>query len=97
LIYFSFDPHYVTPRPLLIIEQDIQDAGTSKDALKQNLSDRISDITGAETRISLDNFVKVCDIVVEQVEMRRRALQKFLLLDADKSGFLEKSELFKGA
>jgi Ca2+-binding EF-hand superfamily protein len=58
--------------------------------------DLSGEITGAETRISLDNFIKVCDIVVEQVEMRRRAIQKFLLLDTDKSGYLENSELHKG-
>jgi EF hand len=51
---------------------------------------------GSETKISLESFTKVCDIIVEKVEMRRRAVQKFHALDADKSGFLENAELTKG-
>jgi hypothetical protein len=76
--------------------QDIESSGASRDAIKQDLLELAGETADADSRIGLENFIKVCDIIVEQIEMRRRAVQKFQLLDADKSGYLENTELHKG-
>ena len=52
--------------------------------------------TDSEGKISLERFVDICYTVIENLEIRRRAIEKFNALDQDKSGYLDSDELHEG-
>ena len=84
-----------------MFQQDIDSSGANKEAIKLDLLDLAGEETtnggvAEDARVALQSFVKVCDIVMEQFEIRRRAVQRFRVLDADNSGFLENTELLSG-
>ena len=69
-----------------------------KELIKVELMARVGDVqSDGSTVVTYDNFVLLCEEEMERVELRRRARDKFMELDKDHTGVLERDELYKGA
>ena len=79
-----------------LTEEDFTD--DDKELIKVELMARVGDVqSDGSTVVSYDNFVLLCEEEMERVELRRRAKDKFMELDKNNTGVLEKDELYKGA